>query len=65
MVRIQRWSVMIYDSLQTELMETKYNGDIHKYRTPIFGKTEPTSIQFTDTYMCHQVPLCKLCCRAY
>ena len=30
--------MMNYDSLQAaELMETKHNGYIHRYRTPIFG----------------------------
>ena len=38
MARIHRWSMMIYGSLQAELMETKYKGYIHRYGTPIFGK---------------------------
>ena len=29
---------MIYGSLQAEFMETKYNSDIHRYGTSIFGK---------------------------
>ena len=29
--------MMIYGSLQAEFMETKHNGYIHRYRTPIFG----------------------------
>ena len=29
---------MIYGSLQSEFMEIKYNGHIHRYGTPIFGK---------------------------
>ena len=29
---------MIYGSLQAEFMETKCNGHIHIYGTPIFGK---------------------------
>ena len=29
--------MMIYGSLQAELMEMKHNGRIHKYGTPIFG----------------------------
>ena len=28
---------MIYGSLQADFMETKYNGHIHRYGTPIFG----------------------------
>ena len=31
---------MIYDNLQAEFMETEYNGHIHKYGTPIFGKID-------------------------
>ena len=38
MVRIHRWSVMIYGSLQAEFMETKYNSHIHGYGTSVFGK---------------------------
>ena len=38
MARIHRWSVMIYGSLQAELMETKYNSHIHGYGTSVFGK---------------------------
>ena len=38
MARIHIWSVMIYGSLQAELMETKYNSLIHRYGTSIFGK---------------------------
>ena len=37
-VRIHRWSVMIYGSPQAEFMETKYNGHIHRYGTSVFGK---------------------------
>ena len=29
---------MIYGSVQAEFMETKYNGHIHRYGTPTFGK---------------------------
>ena len=29
---------MIYGSLQTEFMETKYNSQIHGYVTSVFGK---------------------------
>ena len=29
---------MIYGGLQAEFMETKYNGHIHRYGTPLFGK---------------------------
>ena len=28
---------MIYGSLQAQFMETKHNGHIHRYGTPIFG----------------------------
>ena len=38
MARIHNWSVIIYGSLQAEFMETKYNGHIQRYWTPIFGK---------------------------
>ena len=38
MARINRWSVMIYGSLQAEFMETKYNSHIHGYGTSLFGK---------------------------
>ena len=38
MARIHRWYVMIYGSLQAEIMETKYNSHIHGYRTSVFGK---------------------------
>ena len=38
MARIHRWSVMIYGSLQTEFMKTKYNSHIHGYGTSVFGK---------------------------
>ena len=38
MARIHRWSVMIYGSLQTEFIETKYNSHIHRYETSVFGK---------------------------
>ena len=38
MARIHRWSVMIYGSLQSEFMETKYNSHIHGYGTSVFGK---------------------------
>ena len=38
MARIQRWPVMIHDSLQAEFIETKYNGHIHRYGTSIFRK---------------------------
>ena len=37
MTRIHRWSVMIYGSLQAELMETKRNGHAHMFGTLIFG----------------------------
>ena len=37
MARIYKWFIMIYGSLQAEFMETKHNGHIHRYRTPIFG----------------------------
>ena len=30
--------MMIYGSLQAEFMETKYNGHIHTYGKPTFGK---------------------------
>ena len=29
--------MMIYGSLYAEFMETKHNGHIHRYGTPIFG----------------------------
>ena len=29
---------MIYAGLQAEIMETKYNGHIHRHGTPVFGK---------------------------
>ena len=29
--------MMIYGGLQAEFMETKHNGHIHSYGTPIFG----------------------------
>ena len=32
MARIQKWSMMIYGSLQVECMETKYNIHIHGYK---------------------------------
>ena len=38
MARIHWWSVMIYGSLQAQLMETTYNSHIHRYGTSIFGK---------------------------
>ena len=38
MARIHRWSVMIYGSLQAEIMETKYKSHIHGYGTSVFGK---------------------------
>ena len=38
MARMQRWSVMIYGSLQAEFMETKYNSHIHGYGKSVFGK---------------------------
>ena len=38
MARIHRWFVMIYGSLQTEFVETKYNSRIHRYGTSVFGK---------------------------
>ena len=28
---------MIYGSLLAEFMETRHNGHIHKYKTPLFG----------------------------
>ena len=28
---------MIYGSLQAEFLETKHNGHVHRYGTPIFG----------------------------
>ena len=37
MARIHRWPMVIYDSLQADFMETKYNGHIHRYGTPILG----------------------------
>ena len=37
MPRIHRCYMGIYGSLQTEFMETKHNGNIHKHGTPIFG----------------------------
>ena len=37
-VRIHRWSVMIYGSLQAEFVETKYNSHIHSYGASVFGK---------------------------
>ena len=38
MARIDRWSVMIYSSLQAEFLETKYNSHIHRYGTSTCGK---------------------------
>ena len=38
MARIHRWSMMIYGSLQTEFMKTKYNSHMHRHGTPICGK---------------------------
>ena len=38
MVRIHRWSVMIYGNLQAEFMETKYNSHIHGYGASVLGK---------------------------
>ena len=38
MARIHRWSMMVYDSLQAEFMETKYNSHIHMNGTSVFGK---------------------------
>ena len=38
MARIHRWSMMIYGSLQSECLETKYNSYIHGYGTSVFGK---------------------------
>ena len=35
MARIHWWSVMVYGSLQAKFLETKYNGHIHRYGTPI------------------------------
>ena len=37
-VRIHRWSVMNYGSLQAVFMETKYKSHIHRFGTSIFGK---------------------------
>ena len=37
MVRIHRLSVMIYGSMQATFMETKHNGHVHRYGTPIRG----------------------------
>ena len=38
MARIDRLPVMIYGSLQAELIETKYNSYIIRYGTSVFGK---------------------------
>ena len=38
MARIHRWSVMIYGSMQVELMETRCNSHIHGYGTSVFDK---------------------------
>ena len=38
MAKMHRWSVMIYGSLRSEFMETKYNSHIHVYGTSVFGK---------------------------
>ena len=38
MGRIHRWSLTIYGSLQSEFMETKYNGHIRRYVTPLFSE---------------------------
>ena len=38
LARIHKWSMIIYGTLQAEFMETKCNGHIHRYGTPVFGK---------------------------
>ena len=38
-ILLDRWSVVIYDSLQTEFMETKHNDFIYRYGAPVFGNT--------------------------
>ena len=36
--RIHRWSMVIYNSLQAEFMENKYNSHIHKYGKYVLSK---------------------------
>ena len=39
MTKIHTWSMMTYLSLEAQFMETKQNGHIQRYGTPIFGNT--------------------------